>query len=454
MAFAGLLAPLVLRRLLRPLRGRRGVCARAMAQPHCFALELPDCTLAHFALGADAPRDAGVPDARPDPRREALLGPSGRSYSLCAALAPDFGCRSRVRAARLHQRLLHELRRGVFQRCQLRSLLCYCSDVQAGGAQHGLLLQDPLDGPDTWRALIQLLDSCQEAPRPLLGKFEADPHGQLWHRLWAVQEGVQLPMGSSRVVPAPEPPLHPVVPDLPSSVVFPDREAARAVLEECTPFIPEAREVLDLVDQCPKQVQKGKFQVIAIEGLDATGKTTVTQSVSDSLKAVLLKSPPSCISQWRKIFDAEPTIIRRAFYSLGNYIVASEIAKESAKSPVIIDRYWHSTATYAIATEVSGGVHYLPPAHHPVYQWPTDLLRPDLVLLLTVNPEERVRRLQGRGMEKTREEAELEANSVFRQKVEVSYQRMENPSCHVVDASPSREEVLQTVLNLIQSHCN
>lgn len=68
------------------------------------------------------------------------------------------------------------------------------------------------------------------------------------------------------------------------------------------------------------------------------GKTTVTQSVSDSLKAALLKSPPACISQWRKIFDDEPTIIRRAFYSLGNYIVASEIAKESTKSPVIVDR--------------------------------------------------------------------------------------------------------------------
>lgn len=79
-------------------------------------------------------------------------------------------------------------------------------------------------------------------------------------------------------------------------------------------------------------------------------------------------------------------------------------------------RYWHSTATYAIATEVSGGLQYLPPAHHPVYQWPGDLLKPDLVLLLTVNSEERVRRLQGRGQEKTKEEAELEANNVFRQK--------------------------------------
>ncbi|KFO33911.1 UMP-CMP kinase 2, mitochondrial [Fukomys damarensis] len=221
----------------------------------------------------------------------------------------------------------------------------------------------------------------------------------------------------------------------------------------CTPFIPEAREVLSLVDQCPQQVQKGKFPVIVIEGLDATGKTTVTRSISEELGAVLLRSPPSRIGQWRKIFDEEPSIIRRAFYSLGNYIVASEIAERSAISPVIVDRYWHSTATYAIATEVSGGLQHLPPAHDPVYQWPQDLLRPDLVVLLTVSPEERMQRLQGRGLEMTREEAELEANSIFRQKVEASYLRMENPACCVVDASPSREEVLQTVAHLIHTTC-
>uniref|UniRef100_A0A8C6AFU2 Uncharacterized protein n=1 Tax=Monodon monoceros TaxID=40151 RepID=A0A8C6AFU2_MONMO len=38
--------------------------------------------------------------------------------------------------------------------------------------------------------------------------------------------------------------------------------------------------------------------------------------------------------------------------------------------------------------------------------------------------------------------------------VEVSYQRMENPGCHVVDASPSRERVLQMVLSEIQNNCN
>ncbi|KAK2502927.1 hypothetical protein MC885_012749 [Smutsia gigantea] len=438
-------APLLLGRLWG---SPRGACVRVMAPPHCFALELPGCTVAHFAVG-----DV-VPGARCDPQGlAALLGPPGRSYSLCVPGPPGGDCAARVRAARLSQRLLRQLRRDPLQRCPLRRLLCYWPGGGAGGVQHGFLLHDPSGSPDTRSALFALLGAHPEAAR--LGEFVGDEGRQVWQQLWELQAGAGWrQVGREPVVAAPEPALHPVVPDLASSAVFPHRGAARAVLEACTPFIPEAGAVLGLVDQCPEELQKGKFPIIAIEGLDATGKTTVTRSVAESLQAVLLKSPPACVSQWREIFDDEPTIIRRAFYSLGNYIVASEIAKESTTSPVIIDRYWHSTAAYAIAAEVSGGLQHLPPAHHPIYQWPRDLLKPDLVLLLTLSPEERMQRIEGRGLERTKEEAELETNSVFRQKVEVSYRRMENPGCCVVDASPSKEEVLQMVLSLIHNNCN
>ncbi|XP_059585803.1 UMP-CMP kinase 2, mitochondrial [Alligator mississippiensis] len=248
--------------------------------------------------------------------------------------------------------------------------------------------------------------------------------------------------------------MQPAAPGLRFAAALGSRGAARSVLAECTSLIPEAKAVLDLVDKCPKHPKKGDFPVIVIEGLDATGKTTVTQSVKESLNAVLLRSPPACISEWRKTFDDKPNHIRRAFYALGNYLVALEIAKASIKSPVIVDRYWHSTAAYSIATEISGKKQNLPPEHHEVYQWPEDLLKPDLVFLLTVSPEERIRRLQGRGLEKTKEETELEANSLFCQKVEESYKRMENPECQEVDASPSREEVLKTILQLIKKRCS
>ncbi|NXC38950.1 CMPK2 kinase, partial [Penelope pileata] len=227
----------------------------------------------------------------------------------------------------------------------------------------------------------------------------------------------------------------------------------RARLRECTVRIPEAGAVLGILETCPEHQRKGDFPVVVFEGLDATGKTTVTQSVKDALGAILLRSPPACISHWRTIFDEEPTPVRRAFYAAGNYILASEIAKASTQAPVIVDRYWHSTAAYAIATETNGSIQNLPPDHDEVYKWPEDLLKPDLVLLLTVSPEERAQRLEGRGLEKTKEEAELEVNSLFRQRIEESYRRMVNPACQEVDASPSKEDVFKTVLQLIKKHC-
>lgn len=56
------------------------------------------------------------------------------------------------------------------------------------------------------------------------------------------------------------------------------------------------------------------------------------------MNAVLLKSPPRSLAPLRPRFDCEPPLIRRAFYALGNYITAGQIARDSSKAPVIVDR--------------------------------------------------------------------------------------------------------------------
>nr|XP_056712533.1 UMP-CMP kinase 2, mitochondrial [Euleptes europaea] len=398
-----------------------------------FVAELPGCELVDFACRRGG--SAGGGGARP---RGFPPGP-GRCYSFCVPGEP-------VRAARLHERLRRELSQAAFAALPL---LSYRPGAAAAARERGFLVRA---APEGERALEELLRRCLPAPAHL-AVYQEGEDGQLWRGLWRLAEagGKEL-LSRARVVGAPPPASHPAAAHLRDAAGFGSRPAARRVLQECTTLIPEAKAVLDLVDKCPKLPKRGSFPVIVIEGLDATGKTTITRSLKDLLNAILLRSPPSCVSQWRKRFDDEPTLIRKAFYALTNYIVASEIAEASTKSPVIIDRYWHSTAAYAIATEISGKVSDLPPVHHPVYCWPEDLLKPDLVILLTVSPEERIQRLQGRGIEKTREEEELEANRFFRQKVEESYRRMENPACQLVDASLSREEVLKDVLHQIKKH--
>ncbi|XP_013928692.1 PREDICTED: UMP-CMP kinase 2, mitochondrial, partial [Thamnophis sirtalis] len=258
----------------------------------------------------------------------------GRCYSFgipVAATPPE-----RVRAARLQgtvQRRLEEAPWGA--RGRVLPLLCY----GRGGAllEKGFLVQDERGLPETRAFLDELLRGLLLPAH--LCVYEEGEGGRLGCTWWGFQgagKESQL-LGRANVVAAEEADFHPAVPHHLGDTVFRSREAARQVLEECTSIIPESRLVLELVDKCPKHPKKGNFPLIVIEGLDATGKTTVTHFLKDSLDAVLLRTPPSCVGQWRKIFDDEPPLIRRAFYALTNYIVASEVAKESSKFPVILD---------------------------------------------------------------------------------------------------------------------
>ena len=69
-----------------------------------------------------------------------------------------------------------------------------------------------------------------------------------------------------------------------------------------------------------------------------TGKSTLCKRLSDSLNASLLGTPPSCLRDLRPTFDAYPSLVRRAFYTLGNYIAAQEMASASQTGPVVVDR--------------------------------------------------------------------------------------------------------------------
>ncbi|TKS86661.1 UMP-CMP kinase 2, mitochondrial [Collichthys lucidus] len=256
------------------------------------------------------------------------------------------------------------------------------------------------------------------------------------------------------VVPSEAPEHHPSTLSIINSDVFYSFEDAYEVIKKCGDIIPEATSVMELLPSRAEARSKPDFPVIVIEGLDATGKTTLTESLRDSLGATLLRSPPQCMSPLRARFDQEPPLIRRAFYALGNYITAEQVGQEGMKAPVIVDRFWHSTAAYAIATAVSGPVCNLPAEGSEVYRWPSDLLQPSLVVLLTLDPEERKRRLRDRGQGKTEEEQELDHNQLFRLKVEEAYRRIAGPACVTVDASPSADQVLQQVRLLIRGKCH
>jgi thymidylate kinase len=83
---------------------------------------------------------------------------------------------------------------------------------------------------------------------------------------------------------------------------------------------------------------------------------------------------------------------------------------------ILSDRFWHSTAAYAIAEEGS-----IPQdSDHWVYRWPRNLFRPTVVILLVVDEELRLQRLQNRvlteGTVETNEERILAGDGRRRQR--------------------------------------
>lgn len=261
-----------------------------------------------------------------------------------------------------------------------------------------------------------------------------------------------------------------LVPSLPVGIhpafISSDTNSVYHTIQRCYDVLNEFEsfdEIKDLKSICDKYIKKtkdwnenlplkAKNSVIVIEGLDATGKTTLTRNLGKNLNATVLKSPPECICHLRSKFDSHPQLLRRAFYSLGNYAFAAMINEAANDGIVIVDRFWNSTAAYAIAADVGAGTkESLPPEGHFVYSWPTDLLKPDAIFLLTINDEERRKRLANRGTVKTDEEIRLEQSSPFRQRLEEAYNRMINPKMEKIDAGGTPNDVLNKTLEVLKA---
>ncbi|XP_047201326.1 UMP-CMP kinase 2, mitochondrial [Girardinichthys multiradiatus] len=365
-----------------------------------------------------------------------------RCYSLLVC------SRDRIRGDRFHWELRDKLLKDLPPSSDVATMSSFLPD-EKGSLVKGYFFKSRADNSPLIEGILSDLEHTDSV---LVCSYSQSEDGQQWTQsLWSHAEKKQMKF---YVVPSEAPKHHPSALNMINSDVFYSSDEACDVLKKCGDIIPETQSVLRMLPSRVDARRKPDFPVIVIEGLDATGKTTLTESLRDTLGATLLRSPPQCLSTWRARFDREPPIIRRAFYAVGNYITAEQICQESAKSPVIVDRFWHSTAAYAIATAVTGPVSNLPYDGSEVYCWPGDLLQPSLVVLLTLDPEERTRRLRNRGLMKTDEEQELDHNKRFRDRVEEAYRRIIGPLCITVDASPSADLVLQQVLLLIRAKCH
>lgn len=189
---------------------------------------------------------------------------------------------------------------------------------------------------------------------------------------------------------------------------------------------------------------------IVIEGLDATGKSTLVDKLAKCLDATLLACPPrleaSDLSEGdlRSYFDCRPPVQRRAYYRATNLIASEQAEVALQTGHVVMDRYWTSTVAFAALDDASN----IDREWQGCY--PTELRVPDVVILLTVDEENRIRRMNGRGEPTTSEERNL-AVDIARRKAVLQTYRMFNP----IEIDTSHFDpygVLNAVLSALRKH--
>lgn len=316
----------------------------------------------------------------------------------------------------------------------------------------GLFIEQTVDFEgDSNQAVKKLLESvakCSEYENASVKELGINPSG-LNFTLSAINGSPDCEY--CNLVSAPE--CHP-------AFVHPDTNSichnVHMIFERLEPFqeLPEVQELKKICSPYLEGVYSerplvARHPVVVIEGLDATGKTTLTSNLALKTEAHLLKSPPENVTHLRETFDNLPAPLRRLFFFLSNYVIASMIHDCSQTKLVVCDRFWHSSAAYAIATDVKiGDISNLPPVNHWVYKWPQDLLKPDVVYYLHVNEKERLRRLTSRDLPITEEEKWLVDS---RDRVSESYCRMMDPAVVKIDASGTPDEVCQLVYDDLKS---
>ena len=154
------------------------------------------------------------------------------------------------------------------------------------------------------------------------------------------------------------------------------------------------------------EIMIGKFLVI--EGLDATGKSTLATKLARHLRADLLMCPGEIEvpglsdGDVRSYFDSRPPLQRRAFYRAANLFASEKATLALNNNHVVMDRYWPSTFAYSALDHGFD----IDDKYYGIY--PPEIRKPDVVFLLTVNEDKRLERINTRGQHLTREEQDIE----------------------------------------------
>jgi len=140
-----------------------------------------------------------------------------------------------------------------------------------------------------------------------------------------------------------------------------------------------------------------RIRFVTLDGLDATGKTILTEMLQSRLDAVILRTPPDWIKPLRETFNRQKIEMRFLYYAFGNmwvdrFMLRPLLNDGNENKFVLQDRSWLSTLS---AHELRG----LPQGWLDMgVKLARTSVKPDISLILHVDPAVRYTRLMGRGL--------------------------------------------------------
>jgi thymidylate kinase len=163
---------------------------------------------------------------------------------------------------------------------------------------------------------------------------------------------------------------------------------------------------------------------VVFEGIDGSGKTTISKIISEKLEWQYYRTPPIPFENIRTEIDKSCNPHSRFLFYLSSVCYASdEIKKLLRINSVVCDRYLYSTLAYHYALENS---------LRNIDLSNLDILRPDIIFYLNAKFQTRKKRIEKRalGVDSSFDHG-LAMNESFQDAVESEYKKI--PDLQIID---------------------
>ena len=182
------------------------------------------------------------------------------------------------------------------------------------------------------------------------------------------------------------------------------------------------------------------YRIIAVEGFDGSGKTTIAKWIAEYLGYEYHKSPSEIFAQVREKFDATsaPMHERLAFYT-GDCIRMSMMFEQNPDKRYVLDRYYHSTVAYHEAKE--------PGVTVPLMKIYESLHKPDIVFLIKSDYETIIQRIKSRNANSLNDELFLKKKLV--DKIYSNFMEIIDVKCIVIHNNSDFETVINQIKKVL-----